>query len=156
MKLKWQGFFRKCASISHLLLLTLSVRFSVGGTLLLNLITIWLSALTFHQTIYFQTADSTTDIIKHCHIHVHLFYIKLNVLLVALTRHLFWKCHETCIKSNMHLKSAFHKCYNRHVFFQISWVVKWIAEVTFWKQSLARLYSWKGELLCEKKVFFYK
>ncbi len=53
--------------------------------LFLNGITVWLSALTFHQTIYFQTADSTTDIIKHCHIQVNLFYIKLSALLVALT-----------------------------------------------------------------------
>lgn len=55
------------------------VGFSVDATLFT------ITNLTFN----FQTAVlcATTHILKHCQIHVHPFWVKLNTLLTALTGH---------------------------------------------------------------------
>lgn len=82
-KYTWHWLLQQMRFILHLLLLSLSVgfrvRFSVDGMLFSNAIENYPFSVTF------AVIQMTTNIIKHFWIHVHLFRIKLNMLLVALT-----------------------------------------------------------------------
>jgi len=99
LKLKFHGCFSKCDFISCMLFLNTTGWVRVGFSVLFSNAIENEPFSTTHWTLISELPQyTTTNMIKCCQIHFHLFQIKLNTLLVPLIWHFTlkesWKVHK--------------------------------------------------------------